>query len=66
VLYSGSSQPFAVVFAEDVDALGESEEARDASDAEARQIRPRVEQETRGTMRAVVECNVVFFDVPPR
>lgn len=46
--------------------LWESEEARDASDAKARQIRPRVEQETGGTMRAVEAYDVLFFDVRPR
>jgi quinol monooxygenase YgiN len=46
--------------------LWESEEARDASDAKARRIRPRVEQETGGTMRAVEEYDVLFFDVRPR
>jgi quinol monooxygenase YgiN len=44
--------------------LWESDEAREASDATARQIRPRVEQETGGTMRAVESYEVLFFDVP--
>jgi quinol monooxygenase YgiN len=43
--------------------LWESEEAREASDTKARQIRPRVEQETGGTMRAVEPYEVLFFDV---
>ncbi len=43
--------------------LWESSEAREASDATARQIRPRVEQETGGTMRAVKTYDVLFFDV---
>jgi hypothetical protein len=43
--------------------LWESAEAREASDATARQIRPRVEQETGGTMRAVERFDVLFFDV---
>ena len=43
--------------------LWESDEAREASDATARQIRPRVEQETGGTMQAVERYDVLFFDV---
>ena len=43
--------------------LWESGEARETSDATARQIRPRVEQETGGTMRAVERYDVLFFDV---
>jgi quinol monooxygenase YgiN len=43
--------------------LWESGEAREASDATARQIRPRVEEETGGTMRAVERYDVLFFDV---
>ena len=43
--------------------LWESDEAREASDAKARQIRPRVEEETGGTMRAVERYDVLFFDV---
>jgi Antibiotic biosynthesis monooxygenase len=43
--------------------LWESDEAREASDAKARQIRPRVEQETGGMMRAVERYDVLFFDV---
>jgi Antibiotic biosynthesis monooxygenase len=42
--------------------MWESSEAREASDAKARQIRPRVEQETGGTMRAVESYDVLFFD----
>ena len=45
--------------------LWESEEAREESDRKARQIRPRVEQETGGTMRAVEKYDVLFFDVRP-
>jgi quinol monooxygenase YgiN len=43
--------------------LWASEEAREASDAKARQIRPRVEQETGGTMRAVERYEVLLIDV---
>jgi hypothetical protein len=43
--------------------LWEGSEAREASDAKARQIRPRVENETGGTMRAVERYEVLFFDV---
>jgi antibiotic biosynthesis monooxygenase len=43
--------------------LWESEEAREASDATARRIRPRVEQETGGTMRAVERYEVLLVDV---
>lgn len=45
--------------------LWESEEAREASDTKARGIRPRVEQATGGTMRAVEAYDVLFFDVRP-
>jgi quinol monooxygenase YgiN len=45
--------------------LWESGEAREASEAKARQIRPRVEQETGGTMRAVETYEVLFLDVRP-
>jgi hypothetical protein len=45
--------------------LWTTEEAREASDAKARQIRPRVEQGTGGTMRSVEKYEVLFFDVPP-
>jgi hypothetical protein len=45
--------------------LWENGEARETSDATARQIRPRVEQETGGTMRAVERYDVLFFDVQP-
>ena len=44
--------------------LWASEEEREASDAKARQIRPRVEEGTGGTMRAVERYEVLFFDVP--
>jgi len=43
--------------------LWESGEAREVSDARARQIRPRVEQATGGTMRAVERYDVLFFDI---
>ena len=43
--------------------LWESEAAREGSDAKARQIRPRVEQETGGTMQSVERFDVLFFDV---
>jgi Antibiotic biosynthesis monooxygenase len=43
--------------------LWESYDARDASDARARQIRPRVERETGGTMRAVEQYEVLFSDL---
>jgi quinol monooxygenase YgiN len=46
--------------------LWESDEAREASNAKARQIRPRVEQGTGGTMRAVETYDVLFFDVRRR
>jgi len=42
--------------------LWESEDAREASDSKARTIRPRVEQETGGTMRSVEGYEVLFFD----
>ena len=49
------------------DALGvtlwESDDAREASDVKARDIRPRVEKETGGTMRAVTRFEVLLFDV---
>ena len=45
--------------------LWETAEAREASDAKARQIRPQVEQGTGGTMRAVERYEVLFFDVKP-
>jgi quinol monooxygenase YgiN len=45
--------------------LWESEAAREQSDAKARQIRPRVEQKTGGTMRSVERYEVLFFDVRP-
>jgi hypothetical protein len=44
--------------------LWASAEEREASDARARQIRPRVEEGTGGTMRAVERYEVLFFDVP--
>jgi quinol monooxygenase YgiN len=45
--------------------LWASEEEREASDAKARQIRPRVEEGTGGTMRAVERYEVLLFDVQP-
>ena len=45
--------------------LWQSDEARETSDTKARQIRPRVEQETGGTMRRVETYEVLFFDVRP-
>ena len=46
--------------------LWESETAREQSDAKARQIRPRVEQETGGTMESVKGYEVLFFDLRPQ
>ena len=46
--------------------LWASEAEREASDAKARQIRPRVEEGTGGTMRAVERYEVLFFDVKPK
>ena len=43
--------------------LWSSDEARETSDSKARQIRPRVEEETGGTMRSVERYEVLFFDV---
>jgi quinol monooxygenase YgiN len=43
--------------------LWASEAEREASDAKARQIRPRVEEGTGGTMRAVERYEVLLFDV---
>ena len=43
--------------------LWDSEEARKASDAKARNIRPRVEEETGGTMREVKQFEVLLFDL---
>jgi hypothetical protein len=52
------------------DALGvtlwESDDAREASDVKARDIRPRVEKETGGTMAAVRRFEVLLFDVRSR
>ena len=44
--------------------LWASTEEREASDAKAREIRPRVEEGTGGTMRAVEHYEVLFIDVP--
>ena len=43
--------------------LWDTAEEREASDAKARQIRPRVEQGTGGTMRSVERYEVLFYDV---
>jgi len=45
--------------------LWETEEARAISDEKAKQIRPRVEQATGGTMRSVDKYDVLFFDLRP-
>jgi Antibiotic biosynthesis monooxygenase len=45
--------------------LWQSEAHRERSDEKARQIRPRVEQATGGTMQSVEEYEVLFFDVRP-
>lgn len=45
--------------------LWESEATREASDATARQIRPKVEQGTGGTMVSVEKYEVLFFDLQP-
>jgi quinol monooxygenase YgiN len=42
--------------------LWESEEMRELSDAKARQIRPRVEEATGGTMEAVDNYDVLLYD----
>jgi quinol monooxygenase YgiN len=43
--------------------LWESADSREQSDTKARQIRPRVEETTGGTMRGVERYDVLFFDV---
>jgi hypothetical protein len=43
--------------------LWQSEADRERSDEKARQIRPRVEQATGGTMQSVESYDVHFFDV---
>lgn len=43
--------------------LWQSEADRERSDEKARQIRPRVEQATGGTMQSVENYDVLFFDV---
>ena len=43
--------------------LWESEAARERSDLKARQLRPRVEQDTGGTMRSVENYDVLFLDI---
>lgn len=45
--------------------LWDSERDREASDITARQIRPVVEAETGGVMRAVDEYDVLFLDLQP-
>ena len=45
--------------------LWETASAREQSDVKARQLRPRVEQATGGTMRSVEEYDVLFFDIRP-
>jgi hypothetical protein len=44
--------------------LWESADAREASDAKAREIRPRLEQQTGGTMQSVERYEVLFSDLP--
>ena len=44
--------------------LWDTESEREASDARAREIRPRLERETGGTMRAVEQFDVLFLDIP--
>ena len=44
--------------------LWESEDARERSDVTARQIRPRVEEDTGGTMESVERFEVLFYDLP--
>ena len=44
--------------------LWESADAREASDAKAREIRPRLELATGGTMQSVERYEVLFSDVP--
>lgn len=44
--------------------LWESDASREASDAKARRIRPRLEAETGGTMQAVERYDVLFADLP--
>jgi hypothetical protein len=43
----------------------DTDAAREHSDLKARQLRPRVEQATGGTMRSVEEYDVLFFDLRP-
>jgi hypothetical protein len=45
--------------------LWNSERDRETSDAKARQIRPVVEAETGGAMRAVEQYDVLFVDLRP-
>ena len=45
--------------------LWETDDARARSDMKARQIRPRVEQQTGGTMEAVEPYEVLFYDLRP-
>jgi hypothetical protein len=44
--------------------LWQSDADRERSDEKARQIRPRVERATGGTMQSVEKYEVLFFDVP--
>jgi hypothetical protein len=44
--------------------LWDTESEREASDARAREIRPRLERETGGTMISVEQFDVLFFDIP--
>jgi hypothetical protein len=44
--------------------LWESADAREASDAKAREIRPRLEQATGGAMQSVERYEVLFSDLP--
>jgi hypothetical protein len=46
--------------------LWDSEADRELSDAKARQIRPRVEQATGGTMQSVEPYDVLFYDIRPQ
>jgi len=45
--------------------LWDSSGDRETSDAKARQLRPVVEAETGGAMRAVEQYDVLFLDLPP-
>ena len=43
--------------------LWDTESEREASDSRAREIRPRLERETGGTMCSVEQFDVLFFDI---